>query len=310
MLSNYFQKSKPIQNVFLIILFSIIYIIYNLVSLYSNSSWDVILISILNFFILVATAIVIKIMMNELSLSKSSNYFGLFFISFICFFPSILLDINISIAVFLSTFSMYRFLKIDFSTGSKLAVFDACLFLFTAAIFHFWVILYSILIVVATLRNFKKNNNIFLVPIVAFLTVFILFIFFALLINPDWSKTVIEDSTIDFNFNYFTNIIQRLSISFYFSLLVIITLLIFFQINSKPLLVQVSMRKVFYWLLLSILIFILSPDKSNDTMFLSIIPLVIISSNFIEFTNDKILKEIIISTITLLGLVFFIFQVL
>lgn len=308
MLSNYFQKSKPIQNVFLIVLFSTIYTTYCLSSLFSNSSWKIILFTILNFFILIATAIIIKLMTNELSFSRGSNYFGIFFISLLCFFPSVMLDINISIAVFLSTFSMYRFLKIDFSTGSKLAVFDASLFLFTAAIFHFWVILYSILIIVATLRNYKKNNNIFLVPIVAFLTVFILFLFCALVIDPDWTKTVIQDSTVDFNFNYFINTVQRLSISLYFALLVIVFVLIIFQIRSKPLLVQSGIRKTLFWLILSILIFIVSPSKSNNVLYFSTIPLVILTSNFIEFSKDKILKEILFGIISLLSLIFFITQ--
>jgi hypothetical protein len=308
MLSNYFQKSKPIQNVFLIVLFSTIYTTYCLSSLFSNSSWKIILFTILNFFILIATAIIIKLMMNELSFSRGSNYFGIFFISLLCFFPSVMLDINISIAVFLSTFSMYRFLKIDFSTGSKLAVFDACLFLFTAAIFHFWVIIYSVLIIVATLRNYKNNNNIFLVPIIAFFTVFILFLFCALVMNLDWKKKVIQDSTVDFNFNYFINTVQRLSISLYFALLVIVFVLIIFQIRSKPLLIQSGIRKTIFWLILSILIFIVSPSKSNNLLYFSTIPLVILTSNFIEFSKDKILIEILFGIISLLSLIFFITQ--
>jgi hypothetical protein len=308
MLSNYFQKSKPIQNVFFIILFTVIFITYSLASLFSNSNWEVILFTILNFFILLATIIVMKLMVNELSLSKGSNYFALFFISYLCFFPSIMLNTNLVIAVLLSTFSMYRFLKIDFSAGSKLAVFDACLFLFTAVIFHFWVILYSFLIILATLRNFKKNTNIFLVPLVAFFVIFVLFLFTALVINPDWTNTVIEDATINFNFNYFINTYQRLSISLYFALLLMVFVLIFFQISSKPLLVLSALRKVFFWLLLSIIIYIFTPYKTNDFLFFSMIPLVIISSNFIEFSKDKILKEIILITVSLLGLVFFILQ--
>jgi hypothetical protein len=308
MLNNYFQKSKPIQNVFIIILFSIIYITYNLKNLYINSSLNVILFAIINYFLLIATIIIIKFLINELSLAKSSNYFAMFFITFLCYFPSIMMDINLVIAVFLSTFSMYRFLKIDFSGDSKLAVFDACLFLFTAVIFHFWAIIYSVLIIAATLRNYKKNNNIFLIPLVAFITVFILFLLFSLIINPDWTKTVIQDSTINFNFYYFKNIIQRLAVSIFFAMLVLFFVLILTQITSKALLIQAALRKIFAWLFLSVFIFILSPYKSNDILFFTIIPLVIIASNYIEFSNDKILKEIFLITNLLLGIVFFTLQ--
>ena len=308
MLSNYFKNSKPIQNVFLFILFFTLFLSYSIAKIYINSSWIIIFFTIINFILLTGTVIIIKIMMNELNLSRSSNYFAILFIAFLCFFPGAMLNINLVIATFLSTFSMYRFLKIDFSKGSKLSIFDACLFLFTAVIFHFWVIVYSILIVFATFRNYKKNNNIFLVPLVAFLTVCVLFLFFSLLINPDWTKNVVKLSNISFNYNYFETIYTRLSISFYFSIAIIMLIIMVLQLVKKPLLVQTALKKVIFWFVLAILIYVFAPVKSNDILLFSCIPLIIITSNLIEYSKDKILKNIILITILFFGLLFFTLQ--
>lgn len=308
MINNYFQKSKPIQNVFLIILFSIVYTTYALASLYSNSNFETIITTIFNFFILISLAVTIKIMMNELSLSKSSNFFAILFIAFFCFFPEVMLKKNVVIATFLSTISMYRFLKIDFNLNSKLSVFDACLFLFTAALFHFWIIIYSVLIVYATIRNYKKNTNIFFVPLIAFLNVLVLFLFFSFLINNQWTETVMQNSVISFKFDYFDTIYKRLTISFYFSFLFIMNILLIFQFFSKPLLVQSALKKILSWLILSITVYIISPFKSNHFLFFSTIPLLMITANYLEFSKDKILKDIILGTIIFLGFLFFILQ--
>ena len=308
MLSNYFLKPKPIQNVFLIILYLFIYSIYCVFNISVNAEGIYILKVVVNFFLLLGTAYVLKLLLNELNLTKDSNFFAYLFIVFICFNPSFILNINIVLSVFLSTLGIYRFLKIDFSEGSKMSIFDACLFVFTAAIFEFWVIIYSILIVIATLRNYKKNSNIFLVPLLALGTVAILFLFFSLLISPEWTNILLSKSNISFNYNSFDNIYSRITISFYYSILLIIFILTIFQIISKPLQVQSSIKKILFWLFLSILIYVLTSSKTNDLLIFSSIPLIILVSNYIEFSKDKVLKEFILITISILGLFFFILQ--
>lgn len=308
MFSNYFLKPRPIQNVFLIILFLTVYCIYCIFNISENASGIFILKVVLNFFLLLGTAYVLKLLLNELNLTKDSNFYAYLFIIFICFNPSFVLDINIVLSVFLSTFGMYRFLKIDFSAGSKMSIFDACLFVFTAAIFEFWVIIYSVLIVYATLRNYKRNSNIFFVPLLALLTVSILFLFFSLLISPEWTEILLKKSNVSFEYELFDNVYSRITISFYYSILFIILLLAIFQLVAKPLLVQSTIKKILFWLFLSILVYVLTSNKSNNLLIFSSIPLIILCSNFIEFSRDKILKEFVLITISILGIVFFILQ--
>jgi hypothetical protein len=89
--------------------------------------------------------------------------------------------------------------------ASKEKIFDASLWVFIAALFHFWSILFILLIFIAILFHVARDYRNWFLPIIAFFSIAILFVGSSLYFNTQWINHLISESTIDLRFDYFTN---------------------------------------------------------------------------------------------------------
>jgi hypothetical protein len=69
-----------------------------------------------------------------------------------------------------------------------------------------------------------------------------------------------------------------------------------------------SYKKVIYIFLISLLIYVVSPEKNNALLLFSIMPLSILATAYVEISRDTVLKEIIAGSVLACGILLFVFQ--
>jgi hypothetical protein len=136
----------------------------------------------------------------------------------------------------------------------------------------------------------------------------VIFIFFGLLFNKELLFTYLHGIVADVRFDYFKNNIQSLSFIIYtlYSLFFLLAFLI--SLSKRPLILLSSYYKIISSFIIGVFIYLVSPDKNNSLLIFTIAPMVIMATSYIEIIRDKVLKEIILISFLVIGLLMFFFQ--
>lgn len=133
------------------------------------------------------------------ALTQNDNYAILLFLVFILLFPSVLNNIKIVLSNVFLLLALRRLISLKTLNSSKEKIFDASFWIFLSAIFHFWSILYIILVFISIIFHSGKEYKNWILPFVSFLCVWILYIATSLFLFGNYSinKAVFQ---ISFNF--------------------------------------------------------------------------------------------------------------
>src|SRR5690606_5155621 len=145
-------------------------------------------------------------------------------------------------------------------------------------------------------------------PFIAFFTVGILFIFFSLIIDKEWLDIVWNQTGTDFEFYYLEKSVSNAALVLYALFAVVFLISMIFTMSKRPIIMLASYKKVIFIFLISVLIYIISPEKSNSLLLFGLMPLSILATGFVEMNRDPVLKEIITASVLACGILLFIFQ--
>jgi hypothetical protein len=129
---------------------------------------------------------------------------------------------------------------------------------------------------------------------VAFFTAATIFILYTLLIDGMAIKNYLDSEVMNVQLDYFTNEYQNIAFSTYAVFMLFFIFPALFSITNKPLNLQASYKKVIFAVLIGIVVFVLSADKSNETLVFTFLPLAIMATNTIEYLQNKIQQELIL----------------
>jgi hypothetical protein len=190
----------------------------------------------------------------------------------------------------------------------KEKIFDASLWIFIAALFHFWSILFIFIVFVSIIFHVSGDYRNWVLPFIAFFTVGILFIFFSLLIDKEWLEVVWNQTGTDFRFYYLEKSASNAALVLYALFSVVFLISMIFTMSKRPIIMLASFKKVIFIFLISVLIYIISPEKSNALLLFGLMPASILATGFIEINKDSVLKEIVSGAVLATGVLLFIFQ--
>ena len=103
-----------------------------------------------------------------------------------------------------------------------------------------------------------------------------------------------ESSRIDLSLDYFTNNYQNAAFSIYITVALFFVISTLSTLSSRPLVLLSSYKKVIASFFIGILVFILSVNKSNETLVFTFAPLAIMATTQIEISQPKLKEEIVI----------------
>lgn len=308
MITSVFKKSTPINYSFIGILMVFVFFTYQL----QDTKWTSSLFEIAKksalILILFASLFISNFIVKKNALTKDSAYTIFFVLIFLMFFPNVLDNYKLIVSNFFILLAMRRLVSLQTLKAPKEKIFDASLWIFVASLFHFWAILFILLVYISIIFHVSRDYRNWLIPFVALFSSSIIFVFYALLFDKGAIDVYLQSEVINLQVDYFTNNYQNIAFSIYAVFAVFFVLPYLFTLTNKPLNLQASYKKVLLAFFIGIAIFFISANKSNEVLVYTFLPMAIMATNTVEYLQNKIQQEIILFVSIICGVFCFFSQ--
>ena len=308
MIASVFKKSTPLNYALIVFLVLFFFFIYQIQDTSWMSSVVLLLKKGFTFLVILASVFLTSFIGKRNGLTKDSSYTAIFFILFLLFFPSILNNLNILLANFFVLLALRRLISLQSMKASKEKIFDASLWIILASLFHFWAILFLILVFISIILLVSRDYTNWVLPFVALFAVGILFAFFTSFFGINTLEYLNKSTQVDLALDYFANSNQNLAFSIYVSVALFFVFSMFISLSHRPSMTQTSYKKMVASFFIGAIVFILSANKSSDFLVFTIAPLAILASTHLEYSQTKFKKDIILGAIILCSLFLFVSQ--
>jgi len=308
MLASIFSKSRPINYVLIggaLVLFYAMYVL-------KDTSWTqsyFLIIKKLGLLLLLGGSLLLTGFITlRNTLTRANSYALALFLFFLVLFPTTLINENIIIANFFLLLSLRRLISLQSLITPKEKIFDASFWIFAATIFHFWCILFIVLVFISIVFHVSRDYRNWIIPFIAFLAVAVLYLMIGLMVGHQFFNHILEEVTPGFDFTYFENVYQNIALALYASIVVLFVWPYTIGLSSKPLNLQASHKKVLFSFLAGVGIYILSAGKNNSFLAFTFAPLAIMGANFIEAQDNKWIREAALMGVMAIAIVIFFMQ--
>lgn len=306
MITNIFEKTRPLNYLILAIALLICFCLYFYSNELLNNGLKSVGFGILYFLISLSSLALINFITLKNNLTKNNNFTVLIFFVFILFFPKIFQNGEVLIANFFLLLALRRLVSLKSMKEPKEKLFDASFWIFIAALFHFWSIVYILLVFVSIILHVSRDYKNWLIPFIALFSVSVLFFAVNLFLDNELTEYLSRQSYLSLDFTYFETVYQNIALALFSSIALLFFINLVLTINIKALNLQSSYKKILISFILGVTIYVLSADKNNSCLLFCFAPLAIMGGNFLEGFQNKLLREIILDVIIVLGFFFFV----
>jgi len=305
MLTNLFSKSSPI-NYFLIT--AALLLVY-LVNLFSDLTWlnneYSLLKEIIIFVVLGLTVLIVQFITYKNGLANQNFYSLFFYTSFFILFSTILNNSDVIIANFFVLLALRRIFSIHSLRDTKQKIFDAAFWILVASLFHFWSILFILLLYFVILWFVSEDYRNWFIPFIALFSVSILFYTYTLYANISFMEYWKDHFIISFDFTYFENIYQNIALALFTSIACLFAFSQVLELRNLPISSLALYNKILVCFLVGAAIYILSNHKMNSLLVYTFFPLSILGANYMERLAKNWMKEL--TLVSVLGISVWIF---
>ena len=308
MITSVFRKSTPLNFSLVVILMLVFFSIYQFQDLSWMNSFLLILKKGILFCVLLASVFITNFVVKKNGLSKDSSYTVFFYFLLLLFFPSVLDNLNLILSNFFILLALRRLISLQSLKASKEKIFDASLWIFLAALFHFWSIIFIVLVFISIIFHVSRDYRNWILPFIAFFIVVILFMIYATVFDLNVVEYIINSVQINFEINYFTNNYQNGALSIYATIALFFLVSMFATLSNRPQLLHTSFKKIIASFFIGVVIFLISANKSNDLLLFTFAPLAIMATSHIEIPQEKLNQELVMYVLTACSLFAFFSQ--
>lgn len=305
MITSLFRKSTPLNYTLVVILLLFCFFMSQL----NDSNWaNSLTIKMTNLSILIGILFVVNFIVKKNGLTKNSSYTILFYLLLLLFFPSLFSDFKLLAANFFLIIAMRRLISLQSLKAPKEKVFDASLWIFVASLFHFWCILFILLVFISIIFHVSRDYRNWLLPFVAFFAIATIFVLSAMIFDITWISHFLEQRKMNFQLDYFTNNYQNIALSIYVVTALYFVFSMIFSVTNKPLILQASFKKMIFAFFIGIVVFLISPEKNSTILVFTFMPLSVMATSNIEYSQSKMYQEIVSALFIILGFFCFLSQ--
>ena len=290
MIANFFNTTKPINTLFIIVVLALIYGLSSFYSIDVNLDFIIFSKNILFFFVLLTTFFMVNFIVRKNGLSKDNSYVLFLMVLFFGMFPLSTINYLLVIANLILLLAYRRIYSLRTNKDIKEKLFDSAFWVGIATLVYPWCFLFLFL-VYAAISIFKKATlrNV-IIPLIGFLTPIIIYGVF-LFISDDFNNI---NSQLNYNFSFLDynslKILVPISIILGFLLWTILPTTI--KISSVNNEFKTSWLLVLFHLLISIIIALTSIDKNGSEFIFIFFPTAIIFTNYLQTTQEKWFKDV------------------
>ena len=294
MITSVFKKSTLVNNALVVVLLLLFFFMYQSGDLLTTNPTHGLSKTATLIVLLLASFFLVNFTVKKNNLTKDSSYTILFFLLFLLVFPSIFNNSNLLFANFFLLLAIRRLISLQTLKSPKEKIFDASMWIFIASLFHFWCIIFILLVYISIFFHVSRDFRNWLLPFVAFFTTAVIFMCFALIFDKTWITHILNQTQTNFELDYFTNNYQNIALSFFVVIALYFLLSLIFSLTNKPLILQASYKKMIFGFLIGVMIFLISPDKNNEMLVFTFMPLSVMCTTNIEYSQNKMYQEIVL----------------
>jgi hypothetical protein len=308
MITSVFKKSTIVNYTLIGVLLLLFFFLYQKSDLLLAKEMPKSSKTFTNILLLLASFFLVNFTVKKNNLTKDSSYTILFFLIFLMIFPPALNDNNLLFANFFLLLAIRRLISLQTLKAPKEKIFDASMWIFIAALFHFWCILFIVLVYISIVFHVSRDYRNWLLPFLAFFATAIIFLVSALVFDKTWINHIISQTQTNFQLDYFTNNYQNMALSIFVMIALYFVFTMVFSLTNKPLILQASYKKMIFGFLIGVTIFLISPDKNNAMLLFTFMPLSVMCTTNIEYSQNKMYQEITLLLVILGGFLSFFSQ--
>ncbi|MCW2117954.1 DUF6427 family protein [Flavobacterium sp. 7A] len=308
MITSIFKKSTPLNFSLVVILILVFFSIYQIQDVLWVNSTILIIKKVVILFAIVASVFITNFVTKKNGLSKDSCYAIFFYLLFFLFFPSLWDDFRLVFANLFVLLALRRLISLHSLKASKEKIFDASLWIFVASLFQFWCILYLALVFISIIFHVARDYRNWFLPFIALFTSGIMFSVVAILLDIDVITYIDKSISTSFSLDYFTNNYQNAALSIYATIAMFFVISVFLTFSSKPVITHSTYKTIIASFFIAVIIYIVSPNKSNNLLIFTVAPLAIMATNHIEIPQLKLKQEMVLGVLILCSLFAFFSQ--
>ncbi|VAV86337.1 Uncharacterized integral membrane protein [hydrothermal vent metagenome] len=307
MITRFFKTSKPIHIVIIAAFTLIVFIITSLGNINEGLSFGIAIKALSKYSIILISMLTLSFLVKKNKLTNNNNYDILIYGLLLAILPITMQVTNILLANFFILLALRRIISLRSNINVKKKLFDAAFWIAVAALFHFWAILFFVLIIAALLLYSIAHFKNWIIPFVGVIVVILITASYFVIVYGSFEELFNYMETISANFSSETFTTLTFEVSVIGALGT--WALIFYSINLRQ--KQKAYRPMYILILIAFLIglvvIFISPNKDGSE-FLFIFPvLAIIMANYLEAVKQLWLAELyvwvlIFTPITLLML--------
>lgn len=308
MITSVFKKSTPLNYSLVVILILVFFFMFQIRETTWINSYFTIFQKVSLLCFIFASFFMVNFIVKKNGLSKDNGYAIFFYLLFLLFFPTVFNNSNVVYANFFILLALRRLISLQSLKASKEKIFDASFWIFVASLFQFWSVLFLILVFISIIFHVSRDYRNWVLPFIALLAVSIIFFMISLMFNIDAAKFFQERAVIDFRIDYFKDNYENGALSIYAAVVVFFVFSMLTTLSNRPQIVHTSYKKVVACFFIAVLVYIISPDKSNDLLLFSIAPLAMMAASHVEYMQQKLNNEIVFYVLILCSLFTFFSQ--
>lgn len=291
MITAIFNKSKPINLVLASLLLVFGFVIFQIKSI-NLFNWNNFSYNLFELSIAVLSLMIIEFIVKKNSISEQNSFVVMFFSIFsFCFWnssetlPLMLSNLFILLA-------LRKIISLKTQTNTTQKIFDAGLWICVAALFHFWAILFFIVLYISIAFYSSDYYKNWLIPLVSVFVVFTIITGYEMIMHNTFYQ--FSNTTIVRGFHDVSSQID-IAIMIFFSLILIVSL--FFlsaSVKSKLQKNKMSFVVILFALLVALIIMFMAPNKSVSMLLYAYFPLAVLFTVFFERIPKVPLQSLIL----------------
>ena len=294
MIANFFNETKPINFMVLLIMMFLTYVISIIFTFPIEFSLFYFLNKSFYLLLVIFMLFVFDFIIRKNALTDDNSIALFFYVILFGFFPLSFdnNDLLISNLFLLFSFRKIYSLRTQIRTNEK--IFDSAFWRGIASMFYAWSFIYIILVYLA-IRIFHKSDprNIFIPLIGFFVPISILYIYFLM---TDQTDVFYSFWQLDYSFSFNNYLKNKYLIPLLF--IVLLAIVSIFPTTKKSLIAKQDFKATWYILIaqivLSLFIVLVAPLKNGSEAIFLFFPLSILYANYIQDIEKYWLKESIL----------------
>ncbi len=300
MITRIFDKSKPI-NFLIVLSITLFAFVSAQISFYDGAfTIDYFLERISMFVLCLLTMALLNFIVSKNNLTQKSSYKILLFSLFFAMVPYAMSNMNVLVSNFFILLALRRIISLKSLLKVKNKLLDASVLIAIASLFHFWSILFILLVFAALVFYSENKVKNWIIPFVGVAIIGVLFVAYHIVRHNTLGDPSEYMDALDFNYESYNSLKLIISITVFFSFGIWASFFYIRSINKKLKTFRPSFIIILIMALLAVIVALISPNKDGSEFLFLFAPLAIIITNYIEVIEEPWFKESLVAVLILI----------